>query len=194
MLQLLSTPHATTSVLPPPEQSCSCNRLLANRLLHFLHRCRLHVRVVLQCHPLLRKACCLCERGVGLPRRRFARTAFVHHLIDLLERETLGFLAHSIRCHVSNLRLPRLTGTRKYANVNEMMQSEPHRKNTLAPRLASLLSVPTRYGVMTLIIYVMVSEIRDTAGASDIRSSRTNWTMSRDRRHEHGLAGGKSPQ
>ena len=48
---------------------------------------------------------------------------------------------------------PLVSGTKKYAKEKEMQQRAPQRKKTLGPMLASPGSVPTRYGVMTVMIY-----------------------------------------
>ena len=65
--------------------------------------------------------------------------------------ELRGFVSSNMRSTCSR-ESPLVSGTRKYAKEKERQQSEPHKKNTLAPRFASPLFVPTRYGVMTPMI------------------------------------------
>jgi hypothetical protein len=57
--------------------------------------------------------------------------------------EVRGVVSSSILSICSRER-PLVSGTRKYAKEKEMQHSEPHRKKTLGPRLASPESVPTR--------------------------------------------------
>jgi hypothetical protein len=73
---------------------------------------------------------------------------------------------------------PFISGTKKKTKLTQRRQSEPQMKKTLAPRLASPFPVPTRYGVMTAMIWIHGSASQCKAvflrSESHLRSSRTS--------------------